>query len=68
MNPDTYLRRNASSYVRKTMSLSDELTKLIELQKLADAIPTERGRELGRKICAAIKENAESAQKTTRIV
>ena len=61
-------RWNASRYVRKTMSLSDELTKLTELQKLADAIPTERGRELGRKICAAIKENAESAQKTTRII
>ncbi len=61
MNPETYLRRNASRYIRKTMSISDELTKLIELQKLADAIPTERGRELGRKICAAIKENAESA-------
>ena len=58
MNPKDI--KNISTYVRKTMSLSDELTKLVELQKLADAIPTERGRELGRKICAAIKENAES--------
>ena len=68
MNPKTYLKRCGSQHPRKTMSLSDELTKLIELQKLADAIPTERGRELGRKICAAIKENADSARKTTRIV
>jgi len=58
MNSKTYLNRGCSRYTRKTMSLSDERTKLIELQKLADAIPTERGRELGRKICTAIKENA----------
>ena len=68
MNPSYIKKQQHLRNVRKTMSLSVELAKLIELQKLADAIPTERGRELGRKICAAIKENAESAQKTTRIV
>jgi hypothetical protein len=68
MEPKTYTRPRPSRYVRKTMSLSDELTKLTRLLVLADAIPTERGRELGRKICAAIKENVLSTEKTTRIV
>lgn len=66
MNPNN-CRQKYQRYTRKTMSLSDECQKLMDLQKLADSIPTERGRELGRKICAAIRENVGFARKTVQI-